>query len=95
MINAQSHPNYLLPYKSVAVALLFCILLGPIGLLYASFWAGFIMIWIGIVVISSKFFFPIALLWILCCIWGVRAVESYNKKIFQLNSQSIYAKTHH
>lgn len=70
------------PYKSVAVALIFCALLGPVGLLYASFWGGFTMIIIGMVVCSSKFFFPILLLWIICCIWGVGAVESYNKKIF-------------
>ena len=78
-------PNHSLPYKSVAIALLFCVVLGPIGLLYASFWGGFFMILAGIVVISNKFFFPILLLWIICCIWGVRAVESYNKKITRVN----------
>lgn len=29
-----------LPYKSVAAALLFSVILGPVGLLYASFWGG-------------------------------------------------------
>jgi hypothetical protein len=73
----------MLPYKSVAAALVFCVVLGPVGLLYASFWGGFFMILIGIVVVSSKFLFPILLLWIFCCIWGVRAVELHNKKLLR------------
>lgn len=77
-----------LPYKSVAVALLFCVALGPIGLLYASFWGGTIMLLLSIVVISmGKFLFVTLLLWLACCVWGVRAVESYNKKLM-----TIYAK---
>lgn len=73
-----------LPYKSVAVALIFSVILGPIGLLYASLWGGFVMIMIGIVVVSSKFIFPIILVWIISCIWSVAAVESYNKKVYQV-----------
>lgn len=79
MINSPSPLT--LPLKSVAVALLFSAILGPIGLLYASFWGGFIMVVVGIVVISNKFIFPIILLWIICCIWSVGAVESYNRRI--------------
>lgn len=71
------------PYKSVAIALLFCVILGPVGLLYASFWGGFFMILIGIIVCSAKWIFPILLLWILCCIWAVKAVENYNTKIYK------------
>lgn len=75
--------HLMLPYKSVAAALLFCVVLGPIGLLYSSFWAGFIMTLIGIIVVSSKLFFPILLLWIICCVLAIQAVESYNKKMMQ------------
>jgi hypothetical protein len=74
-----------LPYKSVAAALLFSVFLGPVGLLYASFWGGFIMIAIGIVVISSKFFFPVVLVWLISCIWSVGATEIYNKKVLLTN----------
>lgn len=81
MYNSQAHSALPLPYKSVAAALLFSVVLGPVGLLYASFWGGFTMIVVGIVVISNKFIFPIILLWISCCVWGVGAVESYNRKI--------------
>lgn len=71
------------PCKSVAIALLFSVVLGPVGLLYASFWGGFAMIVMGVVVFSSKLFVPIILFWISCSIWSVGAVESYNKKILR------------
>lgn len=80
------------PYKSVAVSLLFTVILGPVGLLYASFWGGLLMILIGLVVVSSLFPFPIILLWIGCCIWGVRAVEHYNRRLLNLTLSSDYAK---
>lgn len=83
--STQSTPS--LPYKSVAIGLLFSVILGPVGLLYASFWGGFIMILLGLVVISSKLFFPIVLLWIICCVWSVRAIELYNRKILSTLSQ--------
>lgn len=69
------------PLKSVAGALIFCVILGPVGLLYASFWGGVIMTLFGIVVVCSRMIFPIILLWIICCIWAVKAVEVYNRKI--------------
>ena len=84
MLIHPTSPSSLLPYKSVAAALMFCVILGPIGLLYASFWGGFIMIAVAMVVISSKLIFPALLLWLICCLWGVGAVESYNKKLLQL-----------
>lgn len=70
-----------LPYKNVATALILSVILGPIGLLYSSFWGGVLMISIGIVVISSKLFFPIVIFWMICCIWAVGAVELYNKNL--------------
>lgn len=69
------------PYKSVAIALLFSVVLGPVGLLYASFWGGVVMILLGIVVVSNKFLFPILVLWLICAVWSVGAVESYNRKL--------------
>jgi hypothetical protein len=69
------------PFKSVAGALLFSVVLGPVGLLYASFWGGFFMTFIGLVVVSSLKPFPILLLWVICCIWAVGAVEKHNRVI--------------
>lgn len=73
-----------LPYKSVAAALLFTVILGPIGLLYASFWGGFIMIALGLFLLPGKLFLPLGLIWLICCIWSVGAVEAYNKRILAM-----------
>ncbi len=77
----KGHSMNELPYKSVAAALLFSVILGPVGLLYASFWGGITMIFFAIVVFSARLLFCALLVWIICCIWGVGAVESYNKKL--------------
>jgi hypothetical protein len=70
-----------MPYKSVAAALLFSAILGPLGLLYASFWGGLMLTILAVVVLCNKFLFVALLIWLISCIWSVRAVESYNKKI--------------
>ncbi|RDI44837.1 hypothetical protein [Aquicella lusitana] len=88
MVKISTQPfTSLPPYKSVAGALLLSAFFGPVGLLYASFWGGFTMIAVGFVVVSSKLFYPIALFWVICCIWSVGAVESYNKKILRAAQQ--------
>ena len=69
------------PYKSVAGALLFSVLLGPVGLLYASFWFGLFMISFTVFVFANQFYFVAFLAWLLCCIISVAAVESHNKKV--------------
>lgn len=70
-----------LPFKSLALALVFAVILGPVGLLYASFWGGVMLIPLGIVMICCRFMFLAMLVWVLSCIWAVRAVEQYNKKL--------------
>lgn len=82
MIDAQKLKT-LLPFKSIAVALLFSTFLGPIGLLYASLTGGIIMIVLGFIVVSSQYMVPIIMVWLLSCIWSVAATDRYNKKIFK------------
>lgn len=82
-MNSQS---FVPPFKSVAVALLFSVLLGPIGLLYSSYWGGFFMIFAAILVASVKYPFPMLLTWIVCSIWAVGAVEKYNQKLLQMSA---------
>lgn len=72
-----------MPFKSVGVALLFSVILGPVGLLYASVWGGLLMIIISICVISNQLYFVTLLVWLISCIWSVAKVEGYNKKIIQ------------
>ena len=78
----SSRPVTMLPYKSVAAALLFAAILGPVGLLYSSFWGGFLMILVGAVVLSGKQIVPVMLVWVISCVWAVKATDQYNKKIF-------------
>jgi hypothetical protein len=76
MMDAESR----LPFKSVAVALIFAVLLGPIGILYSSVLGGVIMIILGFIVISSRLIVPIILVWLVSCVWGVMAANRYNRK---------------
>lgn len=78
---SQNQPK--LPLKSVAVALLFSVILGPIGLLYASTLGGIIMIVLGFITVCSKYPIPVILVWLISCIWSVIAVNRYNRRIVQ------------
>lgn len=73
------------PYKNLALALIFSAILGPVGLLYSSFFGGIFMILLGFVVVSSKLFVPIVLLWVICCVWSVGATNRYNRKLLKQN----------
>jgi hypothetical protein len=75
----QAKPS--LPFKNLAGALLFTVFLGPIGLLYASSVGGITMIIIGFIVACSKYIVPMILVWLICCIWSVVAVNRYNQSI--------------
>lgn len=83
-----------LPFKSVAIALIFAAVFGPFGLLYSSVAGGIIMI-ISLIIglpVFKVFFallgapseaFPLVLLgcWIISIIWAAAATNSYNKKL--------------
>jgi len=67
--------------KSVAVALLFCTFLGPVGLLYSSVIGGSLMIVLALLVFRLKLWGLFLLIWLGSCIWGVAATNRLNKKI--------------
>jgi hypothetical protein len=79
----MNHPKPIrtLPLKSVAGALWFSVILGPIGLLYASAVGGIVMILLGFIVVCSKLWVPIILVWLISCIWSVLAVNRYNNHV--------------
>lgn len=72
-----------LPFKSVACALIFCVLLGPVGLLYSSVRGGIIMIILGFIVVSSKLMVPIIIVWLISCIWAAAAVNRFNASLLK------------
>lgn len=69
------------PFKNLAGALLFSVFLGPVGLLYASSLGGIIMIIIGFIVACTPYLVPKIIVWLICCVWSVLAVNRYNKKL--------------
>jgi hypothetical protein len=75
-----------LPMKSVAGALLFSVLLGPVGLLYSSLAGGIILIVLCFTALCGKFYGAASIFWLLSCIVSVAAVNHYNKKIFKMLS---------
>lgn len=72
-----------LPFKSVAGALLFSVILGPVGLLYSSSVGGILLILVGFVFLSKPTFVLMIFLWTLSCIWSVLATNRFNKKILK------------
>ena len=74
-----------LPFKSVAVALLFCAILGPVGVLYSSVAGGVAMILLGLIVLRAKLAGPMILIWLISCVWGVAAANRYNKKVLGIS----------
>ncbi|MBW5289800.1 MAG: hypothetical protein Rpha_1361 [Candidatus Ruthia sp. Apha_13_S6] len=74
-----------LPTKSLVVAILLAIFLGPIGLFYASVIGALIMLVITAIVGFITFgFVGLFIPYIICIIWAIIAVNSYNKKIIEL-----------
>lgn len=68
-----------LPFKNLAVALLFSVFLGPVGLLYSSTVGGVIMIILGVIMVHGMLAIPIVMVWLASCVWSVVAVNRYNK----------------
>lgn len=82
MIDIQSNcVKTTLPFKSVAGALWFSVLLGPVGLLYSNVIGGSILIFLSFLAVSNKLFTAFAIFWLVSCIFSVIATNRYNKKI--------------
>lgn len=78
------HIKPTLPLKSLAGALLFSVILGPVGLLYASSVGGIVMIVIFLIALHAQLFGPLLLVWVGSCIWSVLATNQYNQKRLQI-----------
>ncbi len=73
-----------LPTKSLIVAILLVIFLGPIGLFYASVIGALIMLVMTAIIGFATFGFGLIIPYIICIIWAIIAVNSYNKKIIEI-----------
>jgi len=72
-----------LPVKSVAGALLFCIFLGPVGVLYSSVVGSILLMFASFFVLRAKLIPLLLFVWLLSCVWGVVATNRYNNKILR------------
>lgn len=73
----------LLLYKNVAAALLFSVLLGPVGLLYSSWIGGTLLILLCFAALGNKYYAAFGLFWVLCSVWSVVAVNRHNARILK------------
>lgn len=100
------HPyptNYVVtkPQKSVGIAILLALVLGPIGLFYASVTGGLVMLFGPIIALVVMIYglvndkeilwtsslililFLVLFWWLICMIWAVIGVNSYNSSIIR------------
>ncbi len=82
-MNEIQRNRFVLPFKSVAVALIFSVILGPVGLLYSSTLGGTILIVLCFISISCKFVVAALIFWLASCVWSVMAVNRYNRNILR------------
>lgn len=81
----QIQPQLIInPSKSVAASLLFALLLGPLGLLYASVKGSIIMFILFLLLIGIQKVGPGLglIIWIVSIYWAVIAANKRNKKMF-------------
>ncbi|MBP9726170.1 MAG: hypothetical protein KBD83_01715 [Gammaproteobacteria bacterium] len=78
----------IVPYKSVAAALVLAVLLGPIGVFYASFVGGIVMCIFGLVAIGTMASMHSPLPMVTVClfgiVWAMAAVRFYNYKMLKI-----------
>ena len=67
--------------KSVLAAFLLTFFFGPLGMLYSTIIGGIIMIVVSIVVGFLTLGFGLIVTQIICLIWSIIAVNSYNNKL--------------
>ena len=78
----------MVPYKSVAAALILAVFFGPIGVFYSSFLGGIIMSIFGLVAIGTMASMhsplPMATVCLLGIVWSMAAVRLYNRKMLKI-----------
>ena len=78
--------------KSVGLGLILTLVLGPIGLFYATITGGVIMAIVdtifaiaGFMTLGISLFITVPLVNLICMVWAYKAITSYNEKLFNGN----------
>lgn len=78
----------IVPYKSVAAALVLAVLLGPIGVFYSTFLGGIVMCIFGLISVgtmaSMKSPLPMVTVCLVGIVWAMAAVRVYNRKMLEI-----------
>ncbi|MBM2813430.1 MAG: hypothetical protein HW421_192 [Ignavibacteria bacterium] len=82
---AETRINVNLPMKSRGASVLLTIFFGGLGLLYATTKGGIIMTIVEVINLFLCFlvigFFLLPIIHIITIVWGLKAVDSYNKEL--------------
>jgi hypothetical protein len=70
---------YVMPQKSVGVAILLTVLFGPLGMLYSTVPGALVMLLVSVVLVMATAGISIFITWPICIIWGAIAAQSYNE----------------
>lgn len=74
------------PYKSPAAALIFAIILGPLGVFYSTIIGGVVMTAFGLVaigiVVKMHSPLPMATIWLVGLFWSMVSLHFYNRRLF-------------
>ncbi len=89
MANVQPQRVIVTSTKSMGVAILLTILIGPLGLFYSTIFGGIIMsiifliisLIVGFLTLGFALIIIWPIIWIICIIWAALATSSYNKRL--------------
>lgn len=73
----------LAPTKSVGIAIILTILLGPFGMFYSTILGGIIMTLISAIVFFFTFGIGVMFLWPIYIVWAALAAYYYNKRLLR------------
>ena len=83
MTDQQPQRVVVLPTKSVGVAIILTVLLGPLGMLYSTIWGGIMMFVISALVGLVTFGLGLMITWPICIIWAALAAGSHNRRLLE------------
>lgn len=85
-MNFDNRPVMLMPFKSLFLAIILAVILGPVGLVYSTLLGSIIMLvitFICVVLAHITTFALVYLCWIVGVYWTTLATNRYNRKLFE------------
>lgn len=77
----SKHVTVVLTTKSVGIAILLTLLLGPIGMLYSTIWGALVMSVLFVCVGFVTLGLGLVVLWPMAILWAALAAHGHNKRI--------------